>query len=263
MAKSKKLVTKATDTGTPQVTAKDKEYNPALFYKTIRQTLGKMKCKNVHQQEPWDMIEAKEVIICSGPAGTGKTHIAMAKALELFTREGSTYKEIILVKPIVEADENLGFLPGDVQSKIDPYMESFFYLIEQILSKRALEKLTCTTSEESTRRPVIKCKPLAFMRGITINDSIVLMDESQNMTHKQLKTFLTRLSRNNKFIVMGDLDQSDKHKHPKDTGLYKAKIKFTNANIPGMGLMSFDKEDIVRNPMIALIIDALDAPDVS
>lgn len=203
-----------------------------------------IKFRTEAQEKFWNLMGEKEISFCAGPAGTGKTHLAVAKSLDLISREDTKCKRIILVKPVVEADEKLGALPGDVEEKLEPYTYATFYLFEKMLGKRKLEKLI--------ERGYIRVMALAYMRGVNIDNSVLLFEEAQNSTKKQMKTLLTRIGENCKFIINGDHEQSDRYKDHKDSGLYFAMDKLTD--IPEIGIFEFKSEDIVRNPVISKIL---------
>ncbi|HLP82095.1 MAG TPA: PhoH family protein, partial [Nitrosomonas sp.] len=188
-----------------------------------------------------------QITFCTGAAGTGKSHISVLKAIDmLFTGQ---VDKIFITTPVVEADEKLGFLPGGVDEKLDPYTYSTMYLFEKILPKRKVELLK--------ERGAIKIMPLAYMRGINIDNAVVIAEEMQNCTPRQMKTFLTRIGSNAKFIISGDLEQQDRyHANQKNTnGLYDAMQKFSRAEYKDIGVFQFDNEDIVRNPLIAKILE--------
>lgn len=170
----------------------------------------------------------------------------MSKAIhELFD---GTFKRIVIIKPIVEADENLGFLPGDVEDKLGPYTESFVDILKELIGSRKVEKLI-----EKER---ICFRALAYMRGATLKNSLVILDEAQNTTVPQIRTFLSRLGENAKFIILGDLTQSDKFKTGTKSGFYFAKNRLTD--IPGISQFNFKKSDIIRHKLINQILEKLD-----
>lgn len=197
------------------------------------------------QKDYWNLIYEKEITLCSGPAGTGKSYISLARALHIFSKERSKYKKIIVVKPVVEADEKLGYLPGSVEEKLEPYVYSTKYILEKILGKQRVDHLFS--------KGKIEVMALAYMRGINIDNAIVVCEEAQNMTPKQMKTLLTRIGENSKFIISGDHEQSDRYKKHTDSGLYFAMNKLKN--IPEIGILEFQQIDIVRNPIISKILD--------
>ena len=209
------------------------------------QDLNKMEFRGNRQKDFWDLIAEKEITLCSGPAGTGKSYISLAKALQIFSKERKIYKKIIVVKPVVEADEKLGYLPGNVEEKLEPYIFSTKYILEKILGKPRIDNLFA--------KGKIEVMALAYMRGINIDTSIVVCEEAQNMTPKQMKTLLTRIGENSKFIISGDHEQSDRYKKQSDSGLYFAMNKLKD--IPEIGMFEFTQADIVRNPIISKILE--------
>ena len=223
----------------PIIESTTKEYKST---EQILHKLPKLQFRTEAQEKLWKIIDEHEISLISGPAGTGKSHISVAKSIELLTNK--KFSKIIIVKPVVEADEHLGFLPGDVDEKLTPYTFSTFYLFEKILGKRRLEALI-----ENGHLIVMA---LAYLRGVNIDNSILLFEECQNATPRQMKTLLTRIGENSKFIISGDLEQSDRYKHEKDTGLYVAIEKLKD--IEEIGTLEFSQSDIVRNPIIGKIL---------
>jgi phosphate starvation-inducible protein PhoH and related proteins len=214
------------------------------FLKTIIGDI-KFKPKNNKQREFYDLIQEKEIIICTGPAGVGKSYLTVLKSLELLSSSDNEFYKIVITTPAVEADEKHGFLPGDILEKMAPYTYSTLYLIEKIIGKKATQNLM-----ESEH---IQIMPLAFMRGINVDNSILIAEEFQNSTKRQTKTLLTRIGWKSKFIVSGDLEQSDRYKNTKETGLYDATNRLKN--IKEVGSFVFEEVDIVRNPVIAKILE--------
>jgi len=201
--------------------------------------------KTESQEQLWNMIESKEIIICAGDAGTGKSHISLLKALELTKKYPKKYKKIFITTPAKEADgEQMGFLPGGVEEKLAPYTYSSLYLLKKILGDVKVDRLIKSKDVE-----VIA---LAYLRGVNIDNAILICDEAQNLTKKTLKTLLTRIGEDSKFILNGDLSQSDRVDDYKKSGLYFALENLKD--IPQIGLFKFKEEDIVRNPVISLII---------
>lgn len=203
------------------------------------------KPKNEHQKEFCDLIENKEIIICSGPAGVGKSMLSIAKALELLKNPNNEYYKIILCTPAVEAGENIGFLPGDIDSKMAPYIFSSLYLFEKLIGKEIVKNMMANN--------IIEVVPLAYMRGINIDNTIVIAEEFQNATPGQVKTLLTRIGENAKFIISGDLEQSDRYKDAKLSGL--ADVLNRLSNVKEIGIFQFNNADIVRNKIISIILD--------
>jgi len=194
-----------------------------------------------NQHHFWKTIDANDVTFCAGPAGCGKTFISVYYALQMLAQK--KFESIILTKPLVEAGgEKLGFLPGDVDEKTEPFMMSFYYNMEQIIGKQRLDVLRSSG--------VVTVIPLAYMRGLTLTNSIVVLDEAQNATPAQLKTFLTRIGSGSKYIVNGDLMQSDIRKA---NGLEDAIRRFTG--LRRVGFSQFDLSDVVRHPIVAELLD--------
>lgn|SRR5574343_100700 len=227
---------------------KDTDETNVEIFKNIREKIKKFSPRTENQKKLMDLIDEKEIVLVSGCAGSGKSYVAIAKAIELLSMENSPYKQIIITTPIVEADEKIGMLPGDITSKTDPYTFSIYYIFEKFINKRRLEKLK--------NRDVIKVIPLAYMRGITFSNSIIVFDEAQNSTPRQCKTILTRIGENSKYIITGDEDQSDRYKNSKDSGLYKMISKLSD--MEEIGIIEFTKDDIVRNKIIGKILNRLE-----
>tara|TARA_R110000803_G_scaffold208376_1_gene276996 strand:- start:1010 stop:1723 length:714 start_codon:yes stop_codon:yes gene_type:complete len=214
------------------------------FLKTIIGDI-KFKPKNTKQQEFYDLIQEKEITICTGPAGVGKSYLTVLKSLELLASSDNEFYKIVITTPAVEADEKLGFLPGDMYEKMSPYTFSTIYLMEKIIGKNATKNLM--DSEH------IEIMPLAFMRGINIDNSILIAEEFQNSTKRQTKTLLTRIGWKSKFIISGDLEQSDRYRDTKETGLYDAMTRLKS--IDDIGSFAFEEVDIVRNEVISKILE--------
>ncbi|MDN6162252.1 MAG: PhoH family protein [Atopostipes sp.] len=202
-----------------------------------------IKAKNLGQSQYIDSIEENDIVFGVGPAGTGKTFLAVAMAVAAL-RAGEV-KRIILTRPAVEAGEKLGFLPGDLQEKVDPYLRPLFDSLYTILgvehTGRLIEKQT------------IEIAPLAYMRGRTLDDAFVILDEAQNTTNEQMKMFLTRLGYDSKMVVNGDVTQIDLPKGS-SSGL-KEVIKRLN-NLEGIGMVRFDRADVIRHPLVSKVIKA-------
>ena len=195
-----------------------------------------------------DTLLNNQITICSGPAGVGKSYIAMKTAVDLLLDEGNGYDKIIIVRPAVEAEEKLGALPGNVEEKLDPYIFPSYYLLNKIIGKEAREKLKDAE--------VIEVFALAYMRGMTIDNSILIFEEAQNATPKQMKLLLTRIGTNTKFFISGDIEQTDRYKDKTHSGLYDAITRFNG--VPGVGIFEFGDKDGVRNPIITKILQRYD-----
>jgi len=197
------------------------------------------------QKDYYDILCNNQITICSGPAGVGKSFVAMRAAIDLLCDPDNGYEKIIIVRPAVEAEEKLGSLPGNVEEKLDPYIFPSYYLMNKIIGKEAREKLK--------EVEVIEVFALAYMRGMNIDNSILIFEEGQNATPKQMKLLLTRIGFNSKFFISGDLEQTDRYKDKTHSGLYDALVKFQN--VEDIGVFSFDNKDIIRNPLINKILD--------
>jgi phosphate starvation-inducible PhoH-like protein len=201
------------------------------------------------QKSYYDVLTSSEVTICSGPAGVGKSYITMKAAIDLLSDPNTPYEKIIIVRPAVEAEEKLGSLPGNVEEKLDPYIFPSYYLLNKIIGKEMREKLK--------ELEVIEVFALAFMRGMNIDNSILIFEEGQNATPSQMKLLLTRIGFNSKFFISGDVEQSDRYKNKTHSGLWDAIEKFRGSN--HISTFEFkDKKDIVRNPLISKILDKYD-----
>ena len=236
MAKNTKR-TSSRVTRTPKVTTVSE-------VKSFAPKRNRLKCKNRKQKEFANLINKHEIIIASGPAGTGKSYISIAKAIELVQNQESPYKKIIISKPAVEAGEKHGFMPGDMKEKMEPYVASSVDIIDKILGKSTREKLV--------ENGIVQIEALAFIRGKTVDNTILIMEEAQNMSPNQVKTLLTRIGENSKFIISGDIDQSDKYRDVTHSGLYD--VMNRHRNIKEIGFFEFGVEDIVRNPIISKIL---------
>jgi phosphate starvation-inducible protein PhoH and related proteins len=202
--------------------------------------------KSVMQRAYLDAIEANDIVIGVGPAGTGKTYLAMAQAVAYLLAK--RVNRIILARPAVEAGEKLGFLPGDMQEKVNPYLRPLYDALHDMLDAERVERLI--------ERGVIEVAPIAFMRGRTLNDAFVILDEAQNTTSEQMKMFLTRLGFGSKAVVTGDITQIDLPAG-KTSGLIEA-LKVV-AGIEEIAVIRFSDQDVVRHPLIQKIVRAYDA----
>ena len=196
------------------------------------------------QKEYWDVLENNEITLCFGPAGVGKSYIAMKKAVDLLWDENNKYEKIIIVRPAVEAEEKLGSLPGGLEEKLDPYIYPSYYLLNKIIGKECREKL----KDEG----YIEVAALAYMRGWNVDNTILVFEEAQNATPAQIKLLLTRIGYNSKFFLSGDLEQSDKFRDKTKSGLYDAKVRL--GDVKNIGIYEFGDKDIVRNPLISQIL---------
>jgi len=199
--------------------------------------------KNTAQKRFYETVSKQDITFCIGPAGCGKTYLSVHRALRELGDKNSKIDGIVIVKPLVEAaGEKLGYLPGDIEEKTLPFMMSFYYNMEQIIGKQRLEMLKLNN--------VIQVIPMAYMRGITLADKFVILDEAQNATPEQIKMFVTRLGSNSKYIITGDLAQSDIKRG--SSGLEDAVKRF--AGVRGVGLASFKEKDIVRHSLVRRLL---------
>ena len=216
--------------------------------KEIISTLIKKKTKDKFlsdsQKEYYEILQNNQITICSGPAGVGKSYIAMKAAVDLLADSSNSYEKLIIVRPAVEAEEKLGSLPGNVEEKLDPYIFPSYYLLNKIIGKDVREKLK--------NMEIIEVFALAYMRGMNIDNSILIFEEAQNCTPKQMKLLLTRIGFNSKFFISGDLEQTDRYKDKTHSGLWDALEKFKN--IDDIGTFTFKDSDIVRNTIITKIL---------
>jgi phosphate starvation-inducible PhoH-like protein len=217
----------------------------------IKDIIGKKPRKKYltdSQKDYHSVLKNNEITICTGPAGVGKSYIAMKAAVELLMEDNNSYEKIIIVRPAVEAEEKLGSLPGNLEEKLDPYIFPSYYLLNKIVGKEVREKLKSND--------IIEIFALAYMRGMNIDNSILIFEEAQNSTPSQMKLLLTRIGFNSKFFISGDVDQTDRYKDKTQSGLYDATIKFKN--LDGVGTYDFENKDIIRNPLISKILDRYD-----
>ena len=205
---------------------------------------GKDKFLTQSQREYYDKLRRNQITVCSGPAGVGKSFIAMKAAVDLLSEHDSPYEKIIIVRPAVEAEEKLGSLPGNVEEKLDPYIFPSYYLLNKIIGKESREKLKALE--------VIEVFALAYMRGMNIDNSILIFEEAQNATPKQMKLLLTRIGSDSKFFISGDLEQTDRYKDKKHSGLWDALERLRNMS--EVGVHQFGDEDVVRNPIITELL---------
>ena len=202
-----------------------------------------IKSRSENQQQLIEAYEKNDMVFAVGPAGTGKTYLSIALAVKALKEKA--IKKIILSRPAVEAGEKLGFLPGDMKDKIDPYLQPLYDALEDMIPAVKLQDMM--------EKHIIQIAPLAFMRGRTLSDAVVILDEAQNTTALQLKMFLTRLGIGGKMIVTGDLTQIDLPASQK-SGLRDAIERFRNIN--GIRIIEFNEKDIVRHPLVKRIVAA-------
>ena len=209
-----------------------------------------IKARTKNQQRLIEAYEKNDMVFAVGPAGTGKTYLSIALAVKALKEK--TAKKIILSRPAVEAGEKLGFLPGDMKDKIDPYLQPLYDALEDMLPQVKLQDMM--------EKHVIQIAPLAFMRGRTLSDAVVILDEAQNTTPAQIRMFLTRMGWNTKMIITGDMTQIDLPKNAK-SGLVEA-IHILN-NVEGIRVVNLDRSDIVRHKLVTKIVNAYEEYDKS
>ncbi|MCX7875967.1 MAG: PhoH family protein [Melioribacteraceae bacterium] len=202
-----------------------------------------IKAKTPNQISYWKSVQQNDICFAIGPAGTGKTFLAVAFAVAAFKK--NLVRKIILARPAVEAGESLGFLPGDFKEKIDPYLRPLYDALEEMIPTEQLKNYL--------EKNLIEIVPLAFMRGRTLNNAYVILDEAQNATGMQMKMFLTRLGPNSKAIITGDITQIDLPTYSQ-SGLVQ--VKEILKNVDGVGFVYFDKFDVVRHKLVKDIIEA-------
>lgn len=202
-----------------------------------------IKSRSANQQKLIDAYDKSDMIFAVGPAGTGKTYLSIALAVKALKEKAT--KKIILSRPAVEAGEKLGFLPGDMKDKIDPYLQPLYDALEDMIPAVKLQDMI--------EKHVIQIAPLAFMRGRTLSDAVIILDEAQNTTSAQIRMFLTRLGWNAKMIITGDLTQVDLP-HGTTSGLREA-IRVLNG-IEGISFINMDEKDIVRHKLVTRIVNA-------
>jgi phosphate starvation-inducible PhoH-like protein len=229
-------------------TTKDTESKVPFNKKDFITSLIPKKTRNKFLTESqklyYEKLSTHQITICSGPAGVGKSYIAMKAAVDLLSDPNTSYEKIIIVRPAVEAEEKLGSLPGNVEEKLDPYIFPSFYLLNKIIGKETREKLK--------EAEIIEVFALAYMRGMNIDNSILIFEEAQNSTPNQMKLLLTRIGFNSKFFISGDLEQTDRYKDKTQSGLWDAIKRFKQMD--DVGTHVFSDEDVVRNPLITKIL---------
>ena len=193
-------------------------------------------------------IQSNDITFAVGPSGTGKTYLAVAMALDAL-RQGIVHK-LVLVRPAVEAGEKLGFLPGDYQAKIDPYLRPIYDALHDLIGYDKLKKYL--------EKDIVEIAPLAYMRGRTLESAFIILDESQNTTMVQMKMFLTRLGLNSKMVVTGDITQIDLPREERCGLIHAQKLL---QNIPGVCFFHLTRQDIVRHPVVSQVIEAYDRYD--
>ena len=223
------------------------EINPELqmdlFFQTKKR---KIIPRSENQKKYFELLNKKDIVFADGPAGTGKTFVAVAKAAS--SLQDGKVKKIILSRPAVEAGEKLGFLPGDLKEKVDPFLRPIYDALYEMLPYDQVEKKISNN--------VIEIAPIAFMRGRTLEDCFVILDEAQNTTRTQMKMFLTRLGRNSQMVIVGDSTQIDLVSKD-DSGFIDASEKLTKIN--DIGFIALQEKDVVRHDVVRKIINAYEA----
>jgi phosphate starvation-inducible PhoH-like protein len=223
---------------------------PDLLSQSILSSRGKsIRPKTTGQKSYVEAIDKNTIVFGVGPAGTGKTYLAMAKAVQALQRK--EVSRIILTRPAVEAGERLGFLPGTLSEKIDPYLRPLFDALHEMLDPDSVPKLIATGT--------IEVAPLAYMRGRTLNDSFIILDEAQNTTGEQMKMFLTRLGFNSKMVITGDVTQIDL---PGGASGLTIATKVLDG-VDDVHFAKLSSKDVIRHPLVAKIVDAYDAATAS
>ena len=207
-----------------------------------------IKCKTVGQKKYVDLMKKKTITFGVGPAGTGKTYLAVAIAVNEF--KAKKVEKIILTRPAVEAGEKLGFLPGDLQEKVNPYLRPLYDALQEMFGAETFAKMM--------ERGSIEIAPLAYMRGRTLSNAYVILDEAQNTTKEQIKMFLTRLGENSKMVITGDLTQIDLPKGL--TSGLKHAVKILK-DIDDIGIIKLNERDVVRHPLVQKIVKAYETED--
>jgi len=216
-----------------------KEYINSLVNKKIRN-----KFLTESQKTYYELLTNNQIVLCSGPAGVGKSYISMKAAVDLLLDTNNSYEKLVIVRPAVEAEEKLGSLPGNVEEKLDPYIFPSYYLLNKIIGKEAREKLK--------EAEIIEVFALAYMRGMNIDNTILIFEEAQNSTPNQMKLLLTRIGFNSKFFISGDLEQTDRYKDKRQSGLWDALQRFKS--VDDVGVFEFSDKDVVRNPLISKLL---------
>ena len=207
-----------------------------------------IKSRSENQQQLIDAYEKNDMVFAVGPAGTGKTYLSIALAVKALKEKA--IKKIILSRPAVEAGEKLGFLPGDMKDKIDPYLQPLYDALEDMIP--------AVKRQDMMEKHIIQIAPLAFMRGRTLSDAVVILDEAQNTTSQQIRMFLTRMGMNTKMIITGDLTQIDLPREQR-SGLKEA-LKILDG-VEGIGVVKLGQKDIVRHKLVTRIVNAYDKYD--
>jgi phosphate starvation-inducible PhoH-like protein len=233
--------------------AQEPEVDLQRVYEDVLASVGvrrKIAAKNLAQRQYIELIREHDIVIAVGPAGTGKTYLAMAMAIAALNRH--EVSRVVLTRPAVEAGEKLGFLPGSMAEKVNPYLRPLYDALNDMVPMEKIGRLV--------ERGVIEVAPLAFMRGRTLNDSFVILDEAQNTTNEQMKMFLTRLGFDSKAVVTGDVTQIDL---PTDKRSGLVEVMEILRDVEGIGFMRFTQADVVRHPLVQSIIRAYESHEAA
>ncbi len=232
-----------------------------IFYERVNpSTIGKdiivfgnkgkiIRARTKSQRKLQEAFDKNDLIFATGPAGTGKTYIAIALAVKALKEK--QVQRIILSRPAVEAGESLGFLPGDLKNKLDPYLQALYDALYDLIPGDKLNSLI--------ERGIVQIAPLAYMRGRTLTNAVVILDEAQNTTLGQIKMFLTRMGENSKFFVTGDITQIDL---PNKSSSGLVKIRHLLRDIKGIKFIDFKKDEIIRHPLVSSIVEAFEKLDL-
>jgi len=231
---------KIMETRSMKILEKDPDDQMNLFFQTKKR---KILPRSKNQKNYFELLNSKDIVFAYGPAGTGKTFLAVAKAVA--SLQQGLVKKIILSRPAVEAGEKLGFLPGDLKEKVDPFLRPIYDALYEMMPYDQVEKKLTNN--------IIEIAPIAFMRGRTLQDCYIILDEAQNTTKIQMKMFLTRLGKNSKMVVVGDNTQIDLISK-NDSGLIDASQKLKN--IKDIGFIELDQRDVIRHEVVRKIINA-------
>ena len=229
----------------PQTEEQDsKPFSKKDFINSVIKKKVKNKFLTESQEHYYNLLRNTQITICSGPAGVGKSYIAMKAAVDVLMDPSNAYEKLVIVRPAVEAEEKLGSLPGNLEEKLDPYIFPSYYLLNKIIGKEAREKLKDAE--------IIEVFALAYMRGMNIDNTILIFEEAQNSSPNQMKLLLTRIGFNSKFFISGDIEQTDRYRDKRQSGLYDAIKKFNDVH--DIGVFEFGDGDVVRNPLISKLL---------
>jgi len=228
----------------PTEDQESKPFSKKDFINSVIKKKIKNKFLTESQEHYYNLLRNNQITICSGPAGVGKSYIAMKAAVDLLMDPTNSYEKLVIVRPAVEAEEKLGSLPGNLEEKLDPYIFPSYYLLNKIIGKDARERLKDAE--------VIEVFALAYMRGMNIDNTILIFEEAQNSSPNQMKLLLTRIGFNSKFFISGDIEQTDRYRDKKQSGLYDAIKKFND--VSDIGVFEFGDGDVVRNPLISKLL---------